>query len=89
MAAARLNGIAMFALSAEIRAFTTLTTLPPARKWASRSLTEMSRPAFTALMRAVTVVLGGTRRRRMPTRVKSPTYAPEAKAAIQIRTGIR
>ena len=31
MAAARLKGIAMFALSAEIMAFTRLTTLPPAR----------------------------------------------------------
>src|SRR3990172_3570419 len=49
----------------------------------------MSRPAFTALMRAVTIVLGGTRRKRIPTRVKRPTYAPEANAAIQIRTGIR
>jgi len=31
IAAARLNGIAMFALSAEIIAFTTLATFPPAR----------------------------------------------------------
>ena len=31
MAAARLKGMAMFALSAEIMAFTTLTTFPPAR----------------------------------------------------------
>jgi hypothetical protein len=31
MAAARLNGITMFALSAGIMAFTTLTTFPPAR----------------------------------------------------------
>ena len=31
MAAARLNGSGMLALSAEIMAFTTLTTLPPAR----------------------------------------------------------
>ena len=89
MAAARLKGITMFALSAEIMALTTLTTFPPARKCASRSLTGMFNPAFTALMRAVTIVPGGTRRKRIPTSVKRPTYAPEAKAAIQSRTGIR
>jgi len=49
----------------------------------------MFSPAFTALMRALMMVPGGTRRRRMPMRVKRPTYAPEANAAIQRRTGIR
>jgi hypothetical protein len=89
IAAARWSGRGMLALSAEIMAFTTFTTFPPARKWASRSLMEISSPAFTALIRAVTTVLGGTRRKRMPMRVRRPTYAPDAQAAIQSGIGTR
>jgi hypothetical protein len=57
----------------EIMAFTTRTTLPPARKCASSSFTVISIPAFTALMRAVITVFGGMRRRRIATSVNSPT----------------
>ena len=89
MAAARLKGSGMFALSAEIMALTSLTTLPPARKCASRSLSGIFSPALTALMRAVTTVPGGTRRSLMPMRVRSPTYAPDAQAAIQSGMGTR
>src|SRR5688572_5549004 len=89
MAAARLNGSGMLALSAEIMALTSLTTLPPARKCASRSLSGIFSPALTALMRAVTTVPGGTRRSLMPMSVRSPTYAPEAQAAIQSGMGTR
>ena len=36
-----------------------------------------SKPAFTALIRAFTIIEGGTRRSRLPTRVNRPTGAPE------------
>ena len=73
MAEARLKVSGMLALSAEIMALTTRTTLPPARKCASRSLSGISMPALTALMRAVTIVPGGTRRSRIATSVKMLT----------------
>ena len=49
----------------------------------------MSIPAFTALIRAVTTVAGGTRRSRIPMSVNSPTYAPDAQAASQSGMGTR
>ena len=73
IAAARWKGSGMFALSAEIMALTTRLTLPPARKCASRSLIDNARPALAALMRAVTMVDGGTRRSRIAISVNRPT----------------
>lgn len=80
MAAARLKGHGMLALSAEIRELTTPTTLPPARKWASRSLTAMSMPAYTytALMRAAAIHSGTATKYRINTSANTaPTSRPK------------
>ena len=51
--------------------------------------TETSSPAFTALMRGLTMLAGATRRRRMAMSFVMDTPAPEARAAIHRRTGTK
>ena len=89
IAAARSKSRGMLALRAEIRALTTLGTLPPARKWLSSWLVVRWRPALWELISASITTPGGTRRRRMPISVPMPTGTPEESAAIQSRIGMK
>ena len=67
MAAAIRKSSVMLAFCAEIRAVTTLGTLPPARKCASRSLEVRCRPALVPAIIWLTMTEGGTLRNRIST----------------------
>ncbi len=77
----------MPALSAEISAFTTRCTLPPARKCPSSSLTSRLMPALCPLISGSTMARGSTRRNRMPKSVRNETRTPEKRAVSQSPNG--
>jgi len=66
------------ALSAEMSASTTRSTLPLARNSDSSSLTSSCSPALVAAMSGITIRFGSTFRNRIPTSVKNATPWPLA-----------
>ena len=82
IADACLNDSAMPALSAEMSASTTRSTLPLARYSDSSSLMWSSSPALDAAMSGCTMRRGSTLRSRMPNSWKKDTFTPDANAVM-------
>ena len=79
----------MFALSADINAFTTFITLPPAKKCVSKSSLLIPKPAFVEFIIALTITPGGTFLHRIRTSCNNEILTPESNAENHIPTGIK
>jgi hypothetical protein len=84
MAQARSKSSRMPAFWAAMSACTTISMLPPARKWVERSSMDSSMPDLTAVMRVSTTAPTGMFRRRNAIRSVNVALAPDTKARTQI-----
>ena len=79
----------MFAFSAEISAFTTDFTCPPAKKCASISFLFSFKPALVAAIKLVTITEGGTFLHRIRTNCNKEILTPDTSAVNHNPTGIK
>ena len=89
MAQARSKSRWIPALRAAMRAWMTICTLPPARKWVDKSSILTANPDLMAVMRVSTMRPTGTPRRRSPMSSRKVTRAPAAMARNQIKKKLK
>jgi hypothetical protein len=77
------------AFCAETSAWTTLGTLPPARKCASNSLGSSESPAFVLSIIDETITEGGTLRQRIKINCNRLILTPETSAENHNPTGMK
>jgi len=89
MAHARVEFEVNSGLAPAMRAWVTMTALPPARKWVDKSSMLMSRPDLMAVMRVSTIIPTGTLRRRKAISSTKVTLAPAAIARNQTKKKLK